>query len=294
MDRGTIAITGATGLLGGALCRRFVTEGWRVRAVSRAREGVAEGAEWFRGELPGDLDERALRGADVVIHAAYAMRSRGEVADRVTNLAGSRRVFAASRAAGVGRLVFVSSVSAHERAEGFYGRSKRELEEEMDPGRDLVMRPGLILARGAGLFDRMVRVVKGTGIVPLFGGGKQVIQTVHLDDLCEAFVRAVRKDSVGSLTVCEPEGLTMRGLFEEVGRVLGRRVTIVPLPFGPVLLGLRVCEAVGMRLPVSADNLLGLRSMRHWDSRPSLKALDMTVRSAPESLKGLLGDGGGT
>jgi nucleoside-diphosphate-sugar epimerase len=227
------------------------------------------------------------------VHAAYTTRSRGRAHDARVNLEGSRRVLEAARRAGVERYVFVSSISAHEHAEGRYGQSKLVLERELDPARDLAIRPGLILARGAGLFDRMARVARGVGVVPMFGGGRQIIQTIHLDDLVQGFVLAITKGCTGTFTLCEPEGLPMRDLFGLMGRLSGRRIRVVPLPFGPALMALGACEWMGLRLPVSADNLRGLRSMRHQDSRASLERLGLGVRTAEESLRDLLGRGAG-
>lgn len=289
--RRTVAVTGAAGLLGGVLCAAFAAWGWEVRALVRDPAAYTGPGRPFLCDLPDRLDPAAFEGADVVIHAAYAMRSRGPAADRRVNIDGSRRVFAAARAAAVRRLVFVSTVSAHDHAEGFYGRSKLALERELDTARDLIIRPGLILSTRAGLFVRMLHTVTTTGLAPMFGGGRQIIQTVHVDDLAAAFRRAVELDLTGTLIVCEPDGLPMRDLFRLMGRLTGRRVRIVPLPFGPVILALRAAEAIGLALPVSADNLRGLRSMRPMDPRESLARLGLTLRTARESLRDLLGPG---
>ena len=61
MNKGTIAVTGATGQQGGAVARKLIAEGWQVRALTRdvnkpaAQELKALGAEL----IPGDMDNRA-------------------------------------------------------------------------------------------------------------------------------------------------------------------------------------------------------------------------------------------
>ena len=297
----SIAITGATGLLGTALCGHFSRQGCEVRALSRRppagsldsspAAGSGGRIRHFPCDLPDRIEPAALEGAEAVIHAAYSMRSRSREVDRRVNLDGTRKLVDLVRKAGVGRYVFVSSVSAHPEAEGFYGRSKLVLEGELDAGRDTIIRPGLILSTGAGLFVRMMNTVKKSGIAPMFGGGRQRLQTVHLDDLVAGFERALRLEAAGTHVLCEPDGLTMRDLFKLLGRLLDRRVVIVPLPFGPALAALRAAEAMGLKLPVSSDNLLGLRSLRPADSRPSLERLGLTIRTAEESLRALLRGG---
>ncbi|MCE7974957.1 MAG: NAD-dependent epimerase/dehydratase family protein [Leptolyngbya sp. PLA1] len=290
MNPGIIAITGASGLLGSALCARLAASGWRVRALSRARPAsLPRGSTHHACDLPGSIDESAFEGAHAVIHAAYSMRSRGREEDRRTNLDGSARVLHLARRAKA-RFVFVSSVSAHDAAQGFYGQSKLAVEHTLDPERDLIIRPGLILSKEAGLFARMRRTISTTGLAPLFGGGRQIIQTIHLDDLTLAFQRALELDLTGTLTVCEPTGLTIRDLFLLTARLERRPLRIVPLPFGPAIAALRLAESLRLRLPVSSDNLLGLRSMRLTDPVESLRRLGITPRDAATSLADLLAD----
>jgi len=286
---GTIAITGASGLLGSALCARFAASGWQVRALSRTRPAsLPPNTTHHACDLPSTIDKSAFQGAHAVIHAAFSMRSRSQGDDRRTNIEGSARVLQLARRARVARFVFVSSVSAHDAAEGFYGQSKLAVETTLDPARDLIIRPGLILAQHAGLFARMQRSIRSTGLAPLFGGGHQLIQTIHLDDLSLAFQRAIELDLTGTLTVCEPAGLSIRDLFLLTARLQHRPLRVIPLPFGPAILALRCAESLRLRLPVSADNLLGLRSMRAADPTESLRLLGLTPRDAAASLADLL------
>lgn len=290
----TIAITGATGLLGSALCERFARAGWNVRALARAAPAPPGAHHFFRCDLPGDIDRAGLAGADVVIHAAYS--TRGESANQATrvNEEGTRRLLALARDVGVPRFIFVSSTSAHEQAASYYGRSKLALERTLDPARgDLAIRPGLILApppRG-GLFGRLVEQVRRARFLPAFDGGRQPLQTIHIDDAAAGFERAVERGLTGVLTIAEPTPVTMRAFIALLAAALGRRAVIVPVPLGPVLAGVRVLERLGLRPPISSENLLGLRSMRAVDCRADLERLGLRVRPARESLAQALGPG---
>ena len=71
----TIAITGASGLLGRHLVEHFRRREWNVRALVRDPLSAPFGerdVQVFRADLPDVIDETAFKGADVVIHAAYA------------------------------------------------------------------------------------------------------------------------------------------------------------------------------------------------------------------------------
>jgi nucleoside-diphosphate-sugar epimerase len=121
-------------------------------------------------------------------------------------------------------------------------------------------------------------------VVPLFGGGSQPLQTVHVDDVCEALARALERGLTGRLQVAEPDPPTLGGFLRLLARRLGIRCLFVPLPFGPVLATLRGAEAVGIPLPLRSESLLGLRGLRAVDVTEDLRRLGFAVRSAEQSL----------
>jgi dihydroflavonol-4-reductase len=112
-------ITGASGLLGGNLAAELRSRRIHVRALRRPSTRIDHLAdldiEWVYGELddPSSL-EHAFRGADAVFHAAaqVAVVPRVTAALQRANIDGTAAVIAAARAARVGRLVHVSTVSA--------------------------------------------------------------------------------------------------------------------------------------------------------------------------------------
>jgi len=183
--------------------------------------------------------------------------------------------------------VFISSTGAHSEALSYYGQSKLAIEECLDLGRDLVIRPGLILGNG-GLFQRISGSLSRFGFVPVFEGGRQTIQTVHVEDLSHAVVRAIEQGLVGRFVVAEPEGLELRDLFRQIADRMGTRVRLVPLPAAPLLFLLRLAERLRLRLPLTSENVLGAQSLRTQPSAADLQAIGVTVRSTPESLDDLI------
>ena len=287
----TVAITGATGLIGRSLCHYFQRKGWNVRALIRDTSRypfTAPRIELYRADLPHALDENAFRRVDTVIHAAYATTALGRESAKRVNEEGTMRVLESSRAAGVRKFVFVSSFAAHAEARSYYGQSKYELEQRMDPERDLVFRPGLVLAPSGGLFERLRRSVKSSAFIPLFGGGKQILQTIHIDDLSLAFERAIEGDLTGAVNVAEPEGITMKSFIRKLAKRLGKRVVLVPVPAQPTVAVLRLLEGVHVPLPVSSENVLGLLAMRHTPTAADLERLEMRVRTTDQSLAELM------
>ncbi len=282
----TVAVTGAAGYLGRPLCAHLARRGFAVRALVRDPASFAmPGVQAGRCELPDVLDTALLAGVDAVVHAAYATREPDVDRARRVNEDGTRRVLDAARTAGVGRVVFVSTIDARPDAPSYYARSKHVLEGLLSPERDLVLRPGFILsAEGRGRFQELVAAMRSTHVVPLFGGGHQPLQTVHVDDVCEAIARAIERGLTGAVNVAEPDPVSL-GTFLRMTAARARvRVLFVPLPFGPVLAGLRVVEALRLPFPLRSESLLGMRGLRVVPVADDLARLDLRVRPAAESL----------
>ena len=239
-----VAVTGAAGFIGRNLCARLVRAGLRVHALVRDPQTAPPALDraasrCFRADLPERFEREALAGARAVIHCAYATRETDPARARRVNEAGTRLVLEASREAGVPCFAFLSSQSAREDATSYYGRSKLELERLLSPERDLIVRPGLVLGRGgAGLFERMCGWVRGARVVPLFGGGRQPLQTVLIDDLTEAILAAVARGLTGRFTVAEPRPIELGSFLRQLAARLGARPVFVPRPLGPTLLAL--------------------------------------------------------
>jgi nucleoside-diphosphate-sugar epimerase len=286
-DGRTVVVTGAAGFLGGHLCRALAARGFVVRALVRRPDAAAFPPDVRVGrlELPDVIDAAVLAGADVLVHAAWATRETDASHAERQNVGGTRRLLEAARGAGVGRTIFVSSVAARADAPNAYGRTKHAAERLLDPVRDLVLRPGTILARdGGGIFGLMRNLMQTLHVVPLFGGGRQPLQTVHVDDLCEAVARAIERDLTGAVNVAEPAALSFREVLRMTAARSGTRCLFVPLPFAPVLAAVRAMERLGLPTPLRSESLLGMRGLQAVPVDADLRRLDLRVRSVGESL----------
>jgi NADH dehydrogenase len=282
-----VVVTGASGMLGSHLCAHLDRRGFEVVALVRdpARFVPPEGVAVATCDLPDSLDESHLPGASALVHCAYGTRVTDLDQARRVNEAGTRRVLEASRRAGIPRFVFISTIAAHAGAPSYYARSKFELEALLDPTRDLIVRPGLILAReGGGLFQQMRDLMRRTHLMPLFGGGHQPLQTVHVDDVCEAVARAIERETTGTLNIAEPEPLSFQAFMRLLAERSGVRCWFLSLPFGPVLLASRTLETLRVPFPLRSESLLGLRDLRRVPVRDDLQRLDLVARGAEESL----------
>jgi 2-alkyl-3-oxoalkanoate reductase len=281
-DRGVVAVTGASGFIGSRLTSVLRDRGWTVRALVR-RPPVAPvvGIDYRTWELGAPAVE-AVAGAMVLVHAAAVPYDVPDAHD--LNLAGSARLIDEARRAGVGRVVFLSSMSAREDTPSTYGRDKARVAASLVPT-DLVIRPGLVLG-GGGLFGRIADLVGRRRVVPLVGG-RQRFQTIHVDDLVEAVARALDLDMSGTITVAERHPVEFRVLLAELATRLGRHPLFVPVPYRLVGAAIGAARFLRMNLPVSDENLAGLRALRSAPVDADLVRLAFEPRDYRASLRDL-------
>jgi len=277
-EHGLVLVTGAAGFLGRNLCRHLTSQGYRVRALVRepakaqflnrcAQDGI------YRCNLPRDIDAAAFEGnIRALVHCAYADPAKDRNLAEAVNIGGSAELLRLARNRAVEQFVFISSLSAHDQAESFYGRSKLRIEQTLDLQRDLILRPGLVIGEG-GLYARMRTSLERLGVVPLFFGGKQQLQTIDVDTLCAAIEHGIRRRLSGMFRVASREPVSIREFYRRMAAEKGRKCRFVHLP-GALSLGvLRCCEALGLDLPVSSENLLGLKQMRLFETASDLARL---------------------
>src|SRR5918998_2084929 len=131
----TVAVTGPTGDLGLAMVSAFERARSIKKIVGMARRPFDPSDQgWKKTEYrQGDVQDKksvrdAVKGADVVVHLAFAILSASE-ATRAINIDGSRNVFEAAVEAGAERICYASSVAAY----GFHDDNPDWLTEDIDP-----------------------------------------------------------------------------------------------------------------------------------------------------------------
>lgn len=267
-----VAITGAGGFLGTALTQRLLGAGMEVHALSRRRPALP-GVQWHAYDLAGPVPAIAA-DVDVIVHAAFAMGTTGP------ELAGANQA-AALRLRDTARqhsrhFVFISSMSAHADAVSAYGRSKWKIEQALDGTRDTIVRPGLIIGPG-GVYARMLDSLRRAPVVPVFFGGTQPVQPIALADLVDGLQRIVDGRRAGEFNLGLAEPITIRELYRRMLAATGETRRLVPLPGGLAVWGLRGCEALGLRLPLTSENLLGQKQLRAFATADSLARLGITL-----------------
>ncbi|WP_302174255.1 SDR family oxidoreductase [uncultured Hydrogenophaga sp.] len=278
-------ITGGTGFVGQALTRRALAEGKDVRLALRRpfEQGAAQGL------MVGQIDSQtawqgALEGVDTIFHLAARVHVMNETATdpltafRAVNTAGTLNLARQAAAAGVRRLVFLSSIKVNGehtapgrpfaanlpgRPEDPYGQSKWEAEQGLqglarETGLEVVVvRPPLVYGPGVRAnFAALIRAVHRGWPLPLASVTGNRRSLVALDNLVDLLVTCADHPAAAQQTflVSDGDDLSTAELLLRMASALGRSPRLLPFP--PALLRLGAAtlgrQAVVQRL---LDNL---------------------------------------
>lgn len=288
----TIAITGATGFVGQALLDRAVEQGIEIRALVRREQPERKGIKWYAGDLDNRKAlARLVRETEAVIHVAGVVNSHDPADFEAGNVAGTLNLVEAALAAGVPRMVFVSSLSAREPALSVYGESKARAERLVKAsGLDwtIVRPPAIYGPRDKDMFE-LFRAARW-GVVPMPKEGRSSV--IHVDDLARLLLRLIPGGEEVTHRMFEPDdgktgGWTHHELAWAIGWAVGRRPKVIGLSRRTMELAARADGMLrGKRARLTLDRV-GYMSHPDWAVSHAARVPHEIWRPRIETREGL-------
>jgi nucleoside-diphosphate-sugar epimerase len=253
-------VTGGTGFIGSRVARRLRERGDEVVALVRSPAKAAElrelGCELVEGDLSSDdAIRRGVEGCDAVFHVAAVYKvgipDSERAAMRDANVGGTQRVLDAAVAAGVPRIVYVSTVGVfgnthgqvvdetYERNGGewlsCYEQTKWEshqvaLDRIAKGAPVVIVQPGGVY--GPGDHSELGNIIDQarTGKLKLMMFPETGFNLVHVDDVADGILLAYDKGRPGESYVLGGQIANMRELVEKVSEITGRKPPKRDLP----------------------------------------------------------------
>jgi UDP-glucose 4-epimerase len=278
-------ITGATGAVGPRLVAALRREGWTIRALSRtaSRDTSEPSTEIIEGDVTdSSAVKRAVMGVDTVFHLAALLHvvdpppALSAEYHRV-NVGATGSVMEAARDAGVGRVVFFSTIAVYGYSrrepfsengacepDTFYARTKLEAENLVLAARrsdggplGTILRLAAVYGPGIkGNYERLARAVARGRFVGI-GSGENRRALIHDHDVARAaLIAAAHPAAAGRVfNVSDGQGYRMRDIIEAIATAAGRRRprAHVPLPVARGLASLveHASRRAGLTPPVT-------------------------------------------
>lgn len=276
-----VAVTGATGFTGRRVVAELVRDGHDVAALVRPPAAGRAPAAPVR-VIEGDLGDpaalaRLLERQDAFVHVASLGFGHADA------------VAAAVEAAGVGRSVFFSSTAIFTGLPAASKAVRLAAEQRIRSlsGAWTILRPTMIYGdAGDRNLSRLVRFVARSPVVPLPGGGRALVQPVHVDDLGRAAATALTCTAAERRAYDLPgaDAAPLRELVLCIARLLGRRPLLMTLPIQPTALAAGLWHRLGLPPRVSAEQVLRLAEDKAFAWEEARRDWGYAPRSFREGL----------
>ncbi len=267
MTKRTIAITGASGLIGTALSAHLRAKGNDVIAFSRRSESSDRTISW--DPKAGRIDAAKLSGVDAVVHLAGAgigdkrwtpaykteileSRTKGTalLASAMADTANGPRILLSGSAIGFyGESLTQEFTEASPAGSGFLADVCVQWEAATEPAeragiRVAHLRTGIVLSPKGGALKKLLPLFK-VGAGGRMGSGQQWQSWISIDDEVAAIDHLLDSSVTGPVNLTAPTPVTQAEFTRTLARVL-KRPAIVPVPsFGPkLLLGSELADAL--------------------------------------------------
>ena len=296
-----VFVTGATGFVGREMLLQVRSAGHSIRILARdgksrrAHEVAARhDAEVHTGNiLDRDGLDRGLTGVDAVIHLVGIIAEAGDKTFQNAHTFATENVVAATKKAGIRRLVHMSALGTRANAASRYHQSKWAAEEIVrHSGLDwTIFRPSIIYGPDDAFVNLFARIARISPVLPVIGQGRAKFQPVPVESVAACFVGALSvPGSIGkTFDVCGAETFELTEILYVILSVTGRRRLKLRIPLVLARCQAALLEFVFPRVfrkapPLNRDQLIMLQEDNVGDAKPAIELFGIKPTSFREGI----------
>ncbi len=278
-----IFVTGATGFTGSRVIPLLLKSGYAVRCLYRVSSDRSSLAgldiEWALGDVSDAQSlTSAMQGIDALVNVASLGFGHAD------------SIISAAKKAGIQRAVFISTTAIFTQlnAGSKKVRVAAELAIETSGLKYTILRPTMIYGspRDRNMW-RLIRFMRLSPIVPIFGDGKYLQQPIFVDNVAQALVSCLSSDStIGkSYNIAGKQALTYNDVIDMIAKAMNKRVRKIHVPSQPVVSLLRFFERIRIPFPIKAEQVLRLNENKDFSCTDAQRDFGFSPLSFEEGIK---------
>jgi uncharacterized protein len=251
-----VIISGGTGLIGRHLTIKLKDKGYNVALLSRKNSPKNDFPVYIWNPEKNEIDQNAIISANYIIHLAgagigdkrWTKKRRQLISD--SRIKTGELIFNKVQETGTKLKAFISASGI-----GYYGTitSERIFTETDQPASDFLgevcmkweqmadrfeesgirtvkIRTGVVLTDKGGAIEKMVKLVR-MGIGSPLGNGRQYIPWIHIDDLCNIYIKAIEDSKLsGAYNLVAPDQISNREFMRTLAKVLHKPFFFPAIP----------------------------------------------------------------
>ncbi|HKG55609.1 MAG TPA: NAD-dependent epimerase/dehydratase family protein [Anaerolineales bacterium] len=278
-----VFVTGGTGFTGSHVVPILLKNGYEVRCLYRPQSD--------RSVLPQPEIEWAL--GDVSDPQALSTSMQGT--DALVNIASlgfghADSILRAAKNAGIQRAIFVSTTAIFTKlnAKSKQVRVLAENAIETSGLKYTILRPTMIYGsprdRNMG---RLVRFMRYSPIIPIFGDGNYLQQPIYVGDVAQAIVNCLCNDqTIGkSYNIAGKVPLTYNQVIDTIAGQMNKRVWKIHIPSSPVVSVLKFFERIRIPFPIKGEQVLRLNENKNFNYTESQRDFGFSPLAFEEGIE---------
>ncbi|MDO8753111.1 MAG: NAD(P)H-binding protein [Anaerolineales bacterium] len=275
-------VTGATGFTGSHVVPLLLKNGYEVCCLHRASSDRSPlsglDIEWALGDVSDSQSlSSAMQGTEALLNIASLGFGHAD------------SIISAAKNAGIKRAIFISTTAIFTKLN--VGSKTVRLAAEaaiQNSGLEYtILRPTMVYGSDRDRnMCRLIRFMRYSPLVPVFGDGNYLQQPIHVDDVAQAIVSCLASEKTihKSYNIVGRHPLTYNQVIDTIAGQMNKRIWKIHLPFKPLVNMLRFFERIHTPFPIKAEQVLRLNENKEFSYTEAQEDFNFQPRSFAEGM----------
>jgi len=280
-----VFLTGGTGFTGCHVVALLLKNGIQLRCLYRPTRDRSTllheqpEIEWILGDVS---DAEALSVAMQGTDALVSLTSLG--------FGHADSIIRAAKNAGIDRAIFMSTSAIFTRLNAKSKKARLDAEHAIESSglKYTILRPTMIYGtpRDRNMW-RLIRFMRYSPVVPVFGDGSRLQQPIHVDDVAQAVLKCLASEKAicKSYNLAGKHPLTYNQVIDTIAAQMNRRAWKFHIPYPPVVAVLKFLEKLHLSLPIRAEQVLRLNEDKDFSYEQAERDFGFCPLSFEEGIR---------